>query len=217
MHCIPETQAAWKFVGYRTSRNQPGVHVIDIELPGNEVVHFKPNNITSMEETIANKVSAQDIYWNRPAGEEFDMLTFEKLFDTYVVVHVEHKSTRNLKGEIFIPRNEVLQRRQDMQLFVYSRRKKTLSSTQTINRMTFVSPVCGDLYYIHMLLRQYPSRAWVHTRTVNGNVHDTCHNAYVAMGIISNNTEFDVIMKEAIAKLFVSDKLQRLFEMVLLQ
>ncbi|KAI2511608.1 helicase [Fragilaria crotonensis] len=101
-----------------------------------------------MEETISNKVSAQDIYWNRPAGEEFNMLTFEKVFDTYVVEHVEHVE---------------------------------------------------------------------HARTVNGNVHDTCHDACVAMSIVSNNTEFDVIMKEAIANLFVSDKLRRLFVMVLLQ
>jgi hypothetical protein len=217
MHCIPATQATWKFLGYRTSQNQPGVHVIDIELPGNEVVHFKPNNITSMEETIANKVSAQDIYWNRPAGEEFDMLTLEKFFDTYVVEHVERRSTKSLRGEIFIPRSEVLQRKQDMQLFVYSRRKTTSSLTQTINRMKFVSPACGDLYYLRMLLRHYPSRSWVDARTANGDVHDTCHDACVAMSIVSNNTEFDVIMKEAIASLIVSDKLRRLFVMVVLQ
>ncbi|KAI2490050.1 helicase [Fragilaria crotonensis] len=170
-----------------------------------------------MEEMIANKVSAQDIYWNRPAGEEFDMLTLEKFFDTYVVEHVERRSTKSLRGEIFIPRSEVLQRKQDMQLFVYSRRKTTSSLTQTINRMKFVSPACGDLYYLRMLLRHYPSRSWVDARTANGNVHDTCHDACVAMSIVSNNTEFDVIMKEAIANLIVSDKLWRLFVMVLLQ
>lgn len=217
MHCIPATQATWKFLGYRTSQNQPGVHIIDIELPGNEVVHFKPNNIASMEETIANKVSAQDIYWNRPAGEQFNKLTLENFFDNYVVAHVERRSTKHLKGEIFIPRSEVLQRNQDMQLFVYSRQKNTSSLTETINRMKFVSPACGDLYYLRMLFRHYPSRSWIDARTVNGNVYDTCRDACVAMSIISNKTEFDMIMKEAIANLFVSAKLRRLFVMVLLQ
>ena len=193
MHCIPATQATWKFLGYRTSQNQPGVHIIDIELPGNEVVHFKPNNIASMEETIANKVSAQDIYWNRPAGEEFNKLTLENFFDNYVVAHVERRSTKHLKGEIFIPRSEVLQHNQDMQLFVYSRQKNTSSLTETINRMKFVSPACGDLYYLRMLFRHYPSRSWIDARTVNGNVYDTCHDACVAMSIISNKTEFDMI------------------------
>ena len=217
MHCIPATQATWKFLGYRTSQNQPGVHVIDIELPGNEVVYFKPNNIASMEETIANKVSVQDIYWNCPAGEEFDKLTLENFFDNYVVEHVERRSTKCLKGEIFIPLSKVLQRKQDMQLFVYSRQKNTSSLTETINRMKFVYPACGDLYYLRMLFRHYPSRSWIDARTVNGNVYDTCHDACIAMSIISNKTEFDMIMKEAIANLFVSAKLCHLFLMVLLQ
>ena len=217
MHCIPATQATWKFLGYRTSQNQPGVHVIDIELPGNEVVHFKPNNIASMEETIANKVSVQDIYWNRPEGEEFNMLTLENFFDNYVVEHVERRSTKRLKGEIFIPSSEVLQRKQDMQLFVYSRQKNASSFTEKINRMKFVSPACGDLYYLRILFRHYPSRSWIDARTVNSNVYDTCHDTCVAMSIISNKTEFDMIMKEAIDNLFVSAKLCRLFVMVLLQ
>ena len=74
MHYIPATQATWKFLGYRTMQNQPSVHVIDVDLPGNEVVHFKPDDIDSMQDCIANKVSAQELYWNRPDGDVFDVL-----------------------------------------------------------------------------------------------------------------------------------------------
>lgn len=217
MHCIPATQATWKFLGYHTMQNQPGVRVIDVELPGNEVVHFKPDDISSMQNTIANTVSAQDIYWNRPDGDVFNKLTLEKFFDLYVVERDPRLSTKHQIGEIFIPTDEELERKQTTHLYVYSRRVATSSLGQTINRMKFISPACGDLYYLRMLLRHYPSRSFVDARTVDGNVYDTCHGACVAMGIVSNENEFDVTMMEAISNRIFSSRLRHLFVIVVLQ
>jgi hypothetical protein len=152
MHCIQATQATWKFLGYHTLQNQPGVHVIDVDLRGNEVVQCTPDDIDSMRDCIANKVSAQELYWNRPDGDVFDVLTLENFFDMYVVTRIQRLSIKYQVGEIFIPVDDELERKQDMHICVYSRQTATSSLGQAINCMKFVSPACGDIYNLVMLL-----------------------------------------------------------------
>ncbi|KAI2493617.1 helicase [Fragilaria crotonensis] len=217
MHCIPATQAAWKFLGIRTSQTQPAVYALDIELPGNEVVHFKPDDVNDMHEAISNKITVQEMYWNRPAGDAFETLTLEEFFDSYVVQHTQRMSTKSLQGSVFIPASEVAQRSQDTQLFVYSRRTSTSTLAQAINRIKFVSPAHGDLYYLRMLLRQYPSRSFDDARTFNNVAFDTCHDACIARGIVTDENEFDATMTEAVGNLFISDRLRRLFVLIVMQ
>lgn len=217
MHCIPATQAASKFLGFCTSQTQPAVYALDIELPGNEVVHFKPDDVNNMHEAVSNKITVQEMYWNRPAGDAFEKLTLEEFFDSYVVQRTQRSSTKSLQGSVFIPASEAVQHSQDTQLFVYSRRTSTSTLTHAINRIKFVSPAHGDLYYLRMLLRHYPSRSFDDARTVNNVAFDTCHDACIARCIVTDENKFDATMTEAVGNLFVSDRLRLLFVLIVMQ
>ena len=130
---------------------------------------------------------------------------------------MQRSSTKYQVVEIFIPADDELERKQDMHLYVYSRRAATSSMGQSINRMKFISPGCGDLYYLRMLLRHHASRSYDDARTVDGIVYDTCHNACVAMGIVLNKNEFDVTMMEAIRNRIFSWRLRHLFVILVQQ
>lgn len=83
---------------------------LDIQLPGNEVVHFKPDDVNEMQYALSNKItsSMKEVYWNRPGGDAFENLTLEEFFDSYVVQHTQRSSTKSLQGSIFIPANETV-------------------------------------------------------------------------------------------------------------
>jgi hypothetical protein len=83
--------------------------------------------------------------------------------------------------------------------------------------MKFISPACGDIYYLRMLLRHHPSRSYDDARTVDLIMYDTCHDACVARGIVSNKNEFDVTMMEAIGNRIFSWRLRHLFVVLIQQ
>ena len=147
----------------------------------------------------------------------FHVLTLEDFFDMYIVNCMQRSSTKYQVGEIFIPADNELERKQDMHLYVYLQRAATSSLGQSINRMKFISPGCGDLYYLQMLLRHHASRSYDDACTVDGIVYDTCHDACVAMGIVSSKNEFDVTMMEAIGNRIFSRRLRHALPWVLYQ
>lgn len=73
------------------------------------------------------------------------------------------------------------------------------------------------LYYLRMLLRHYPSRLFDDARTVKNVLYNSCHDACIARGIVTDGNEFDATMIEAVGNLFVSERLRRLFVLIAMQ
>lgn len=199
----------WKFLRFHTIGRQPGVIVIPLALPDDDVIHFHMNTLQDVTEALDNSLPMRDIYWCRPGS--LAETTIEEFFARYTVTRAARANDAYFVSDMFVPRNEVIGRVTDHRLFVYARRTASSLLTTPICRLQFVSPINGDVYYLRLLMRHFASSSFDNARTVNGQLYRTCRDACIACGLIDDTDEFDVTMKEAIEAGYIGWRLRNLF------
>jgi hypothetical protein len=67
-----------------------------------------------------------------------------------------------------------------------------------IGRMYYAHPTSGERYYLRMLLNYVKgATSYEHLQTVDGRVHDTFKDACIAMGLLTDDNEWDQALEEA--------------------
>ena len=85
--------------------------------------------------------------------------------------------------------------------WVYNKQTKKWKPRQrgnSIGRIYFVHPAAGEQYYLRMLLNIVcGATSFENLRTVNGILYPSFKEACIALGLLQNDEEWDLCLKEA--------------------
>lgn len=96
----------------------------------------------------------------------------------------------------------------------WSRRQK--NAGKTLGRMYFVSPKDTERYYLRMLLlHRKGANSFTDLKTVNDTVFETFKDAANAMGLVSDDREYDNVLMEAAEK-YTPSQIRHLFSNLLI-
>ena len=91
-----------------------------------------------------------------------------------------------------------------------SRKKDT-----AISRMVFVSPSEGERYYLRLLLTHVPgAKSYKDLRMVNNILHSSFKDACIAYGLLGDDKEFNLCLKEA-SEIKTGNEIRHLFALIL--
>ena len=137
----------------------------------------------------------------------------EDFFDDYTINTKARNCQDKLAGQIYIPASEVLRTKEQTHIYLYHKQQynKNKSIHKTIHRMKFQSPMQGDVFYLRLLLRHFPSTSFEDCKTFNGKTYPNCNEACIARGLVSNNDEFTQALTEAVNEKFHPKRVRHLF------
>jgi PIF1-like helicase len=185
-HYIAASEATWRFFEFPIHHQHPAVMSLQIHLPGQHMVIFKP------------KQKPEDI--RRHAESEKTMLT--ALFEINRIDPIARQYTYQELPEHFV---------WDRDLKKWKHRQRA----STIGRLYFVSPTAGERFYLRMLLTSVKGpTSWEDLRTFEGIIHPTFHAACLARGLLQNDDEWRRCLLEA-SLTHVGQSLRRLFSLIL--
>jgi hypothetical protein len=183
---IAASEASWRLFELPIHHQEPAVMSLQVHLPGQHMVVFKPN------EPIEN-VTAR-------AQQERTMLTafFELNRDDPVARQYTYQEA---------PLHFVWDRGK--------KQWKHRQRGSTVGRLYFVSPTAGECFYLRTLLTTVKGpTSWENLRTFDGILHPTFHAACLARGLLENDDEWWQCLLEA-SLTHVGESLRRLFSLIL--
>lgn len=151
MRCLSACHAMWQILGYHQYSSSPAVSALSIHLPmARNVVwktfgNKKQNNLQKANEVLENTSSSLQKYFLRPANKVFEDIKFLEYFDKYIIQTKPFKNTNRIH---WIDRT--IQKR-----FVAERKMK---SNLTRHRMHSLLPTQGQIYFLRLLLQEFPAR-----------------------------------------------------------
>ncbi|KAG5531644.1 hypothetical protein RHGRI_026312 [Rhododendron griersonianum] len=185
---IGPPEAAWHIFGHHMHEEVPTVTRLALHLPGMHRVNFNPRE--SLEDIIA-----------RAAVEKSTLTGF---FAWYAA---NPNSTPYTYQEF-------------PQYFVWNKTNNVWTPRKfgfAIGRMYFVSPNCGEKFYLRLLLTIVKGpKSYKDLRTVDNVVYDTFKSACVARGLLEDDDEWIQCLEEA-AIMQTGYQLMRLFCVILTQ
>ncbi|XP_028121647.1 uncharacterized protein LOC114318877 [Camellia sinensis] len=166
---IGPPEAAWRIFGYPLHAEIPTVVHLALHLPGMPRVLFNPDESL---EAIVSRVGQQ-------------MSTLTSFFACCASMEDECPFTYQEFSQHFV-------------WLISEKRWKPRQQGNTISRIYFASPNCGERFYLRLLLTVVKgSKSFQCLRTVNNVLHDTFKSACVARGLLEDDEEWIQCLKEA--------------------
>lgn len=162
-------EAAWRILGFEVTSKDPSVSCLPIHLPGEN----KPKFDGSCQ-SQSTPTSLLMRYFHRPTSPVFLNLKYVDYFQQYVLYPWNGKAEL-APGEFLeqpIPNSTVHK--------VFPRQRKL-----KVVRLQTIPPTTGELFYFRCLMAHRPSRSFVESRTIDGVIYPTYHEAAVQVGIFS--------------------------------
>ena len=183
---IAASEATWCLFEIPIHHQEPAVMSLQIHLPGQHMVVFKPHE--SVDTVRAH------------AEQEKTMLT--AFFQLNREDSVAHQYTYQE-----VPLHFVWDRQK--------KQWKHRQRGSTIGRIYFVSPIAGERFYLRTLLITVKGpTSWEDLRTFDGILHPTFHAACLARSLLENDDEWRECLTEA-SLTHVGESLRRLFSLIL--
>ncbi|XP_034839966.2 uncharacterized protein [Maniola hyperantus] len=183
-------EATWRILEFDLVCREPNVKQLAVHLEGQQYVYFKPGTETE----AANRTTSDLItYFNRPAGINFDELTYQDFYEKYIV-HATRPRTKNV---------EILETTNNR--FVTQRQRGEL-----VARLFFVAPNRGEQFYLRLLLASHPCRSYRDLLNLGGPDCMTFQEAAKTIGLANDEAEYEKAMTEACA-FFTGPRLRNFF------
>lgn len=190
------SEAAWRTLHFDIHEQDPPVLPLQVHLEGEHVISFNPNDDP---QHIADQAA-------------FTETTLTAYFAANAQEGDVGTEARRLLYQDF-PAHFVFERavKQSRKPARWKPRKKGFS----IGRMYYVPPTAGERFYLRKLLTSVRGpTSFTHLRTVNNIIHPTYRDACLALGLLSDDTEWHECLEEA--KLIKSGRqLRQLFTTIL--
>ena len=183
---IAASEATWRLFEFPIHHQEPAVMSLQVHLPGQHMVVFKPNESI---ETVTLR-----------AEQERTMLT--AFFQLNQNDADAHQYTYQELPEHFVwdRTNKEWKRRQ---------------RGSTIGRIYFVSPTAGERFYLRTLLITVKGpKSWEDLRTFDNVLYPTFHTVCLARGLLENDDEWRQCLSEA-SLTHVGESLRQLFSLIL--
>lgn len=174
---IGSSDAAWRTLEFDVTARDPNVKQLSVHLENQQTIYFKPGT----EAQAAGQAGSDLItYFNRPAVEEFESLTYIDFYERYIV-HPQRPSTVNT--DIFETTNNK---------FITKRQRGKL-----VARLFWVAPNRGEQFYLRILLKTYPCRSYAQLKNLGGPNCTTFQEAAKIVGLADDEVEYERAMSEA--------------------
>ena len=183
---IAASEATWRLLQFPIHHQEPAVMSLQVHLPGQHMVVFKPNETV---ETVRAR-----------ANQEKTMLT--AFFELNRTDPTAREYTYQQMPHYFV---------WDRQNKQWKHRQRG----STIGRLYFVSPTAGERFYLRTLLITVKGpTSWQNLRTFEDVEHPTFHATCLARGLLENDDEWRQCLQEA-SLTHVGRSLRQLFSLIL--
>ena len=183
---IAASEASWHLFEFPIHHQEPAVMSLQVHLPGQHMVVFKPNELI---ETV-----------RAHAEQERTMLT------AFFELNREDPIARQYTYQE-LPSHFIWDRA--------NKKWKHRKLGSTVGRIYFVSPTAGECFFLCTLLTTIKGpTSWENLRTFDGKIHPTFHDACLARGLLENDDEWRQCLSEA-SLTHVGESLRRLFSLIL--
>lgn len=186
---IGACDAAWRVFEYDLTMREPAVQQLPVHLENYQSVFFRQDSVADAAQSNS---SALLDYFNRPAGDEFENLTYLDFYEKYIV-HSKCPTTKNVK----------VHRLQNK--FVTKRQRGV-----NVARLFWVAPNRGEQFYLRMLLALYPCRGYSDLLKIGGLDCRTFQEVARNVGIANDEIEYERALEEA-ANFLTGPRLRRFF------
>ncbi|KAJ1519223.1 hypothetical protein ONE63_011170 [Megalurothrips usitatus] len=185
------SDAAWRILEFDLTGRDPTVECVPVHLDGQRIVSYRRGH----EDEALAKDGKLEWYFNRPAAEVFDNVKYADFYENYRV-HTkkpvrarEHDVWESVSGGRFVTRRQ---------------------RGECVVRLFWVSPHRGELYYLRLLLSNFPCRSYADLYLLGGPDCKTFQEAACAMGLLDNEKEYSDALQEAHTFL-LGNALRRMF------
>ena len=183
---IAATEATWRLFEFPIHHQQPPIISLQVHLPGQHMVVFKPN-----KSVCDITLHAQQQYTMLSAFFELNMNDTDARIYTYQQIPLHYVWDSNKK--------------------LWKRRQKGGS----IGHLYFVSPIAGERFYLRLLLTTVKGpTTWEDLCTFDDIIHPTFHVACLAHGLLQSNDKWRQCLLEA-SSTHLGEKLHCLFSLIL--
>jgi hypothetical protein len=183
---IAASEAAWRLFEFPIHHQKPAVVRLQIHLPGQHMITFDPHQSFTVIQQRASR--------------EETMLT------GFFAANRNIPSAREHTYQEF------------PQFFVWHKKEKTWTERKkdfAIGRIYFVSPSCGERFYLRTLLTTAKGpQSFEDLRTFNGTLHPSFYEACLAHGLLENDNEWRDCLLEA-SLMRTGAHLRHLFSVIL--
>ncbi|KAJ1518859.1 hypothetical protein ONE63_011529 [Megalurothrips usitatus] len=177
---IGASDACWRLLDYDLTVCEPTVEMLPVHLEGEESVMFRPGQ---EQEAVDSSTSRLLLYFQRPAGDVFDALTYQSFYENFII---HSRFPANSRVAVYAHADGVH--------YVTARQR-----LEKVTRLFWVGPNRGELYYLRLLLSSVPCRGFADLLTKAGGVEgcDTFQEVARELGLVDNHREYAEALEEA--------------------
>ena len=191
LRSIGASEAWWRLFDTPLSQRQPNVVALQVHLPDHQLVFFEPGQERQAAEAVRRTHLTAWLDYNRESA-------------------AADPDCRRLLYPDF-PSRYTWQAGQKVW-----RKRRQQQATEAIGRVVYLSPRHGEVFYLRVLLHHVPgATSFEELRTVAGVVCATYREACSVRGLLRDDCEWEVTMREA-AHAQMPAQLRRLFGVILL-
>jgi hypothetical protein len=194
-------EAVWRILGFHITSKNPSVTCLPVHLPDENIARFTGSG-TASDTTTSLLIR----YFNRPLAPQFESVKYADYFKDYVL----YKWTET----------GVLQADEHLEEVIRGCTRNKVSPRRVgskVARLRVISPTAGELFYLRCLLCRLAARSFAQLHTIDGVVHDSYHEAAIALGLFSNENEGHYALLDAIASFCPPTQLRFLFSRIVLE
>ena len=190
-------EAAWRILGFETTRKEPSVECLPVHLPGQNTPQFR-------REGQRSNASLLDRYFLRPL--QLIHLRYEEYYEKYILYPY-------IQGEQLKEGDFLEQRKEGVMQKKVCRRQRS----NKVARIDTVPIRAGEVFYLRSLLLHRASSSFTDLRTIQGHIFDTFHEAASDIGLFDNQNEGFLTLEEAVESLRTPSQLRFLFAQIILE
>jgi hypothetical protein len=190
-------EAAWRILGFETTRKEPSIECLPVHLPGQNTPQFHHGGQRS-------NASLLDRYFLRPMA--LTNLRYEEYYEKYILYS-------------YMP-GEQLKDGEFLEIFKAGVVQKKVCRRQRSDKVARIDTVpirTGEVFYLRSLLLYRAATSFADLRTIEGHIFDSFHEAASDLGLFDNRNEGFLTMEEAVQSLRTLAQLRFLFAQILLE
>ncbi|CAB0007903.1 unnamed protein product, partial [Nesidiocoris tenuis] len=195
---VTASEAYWRILELPNRGSTPAVEALTVHLPNCQIVVYRPSfgRLPPHRRQSSRLLS----YLNRPRNvPELQNLTYAQFYEQYIVAS---QPTNNPERTCYVTGDGH---------YIYKRQVG-----ECVARLHFISPSLGEVYFLRLLLLNFPADSYESLRTVGDTVFSTFQQAAVARGLVEVENEHVRSMNDAITIFNKSGKRLRQFYFVLI-
>lgn len=184
---VSASESIWRLFGFRMHQERPDIQRLQVHLPNRQLVHFQDRDDLSevLQRPNIGKTTLTEWFTCNREDEQARQYTYSEFPMHYTWKRGSCTWARRLRGN-------------------------------TIGRVFFVHPGAGERYYLRMLLNVIKgATSYEHLRTINGIAHNSFKEACAALGLLSDDREWEECIAEA-GRVQTGAQLRGLFAIILL-